>query len=171
MTGQPPALTLYQRVPARLIFALVVGPAALVYYVWVAQSFGPIPGFRPLLALMFAATIFLIVYGITSTFKIWRRLALVLDRSGLTVHGVPIAWTQVSEIKPFRTRDGAGLGLVIDQSVFSENAQAPAARGLTRTLLKARANSYGVVAVPPMRGISTNDLAATMERFRAAPAR
>ena len=101
MTGQPSALTLYQRLPVRLIFALVVGPAALVYYVWVAQSFGPIPGFRPLLALMFAATIFLIVYGIASTFKIWRRPALVLDRSGLTLHGFPIPWTRSQRLSLF----------------------------------------------------------------------
>jgi len=167
MTGQPSVLTLYQRLPARLILALVVGPLALIYYVWVAQSFGPIPGFRPLLALMFAATIFLIVYGIVSTLKIWRRPALVLDRSGLTLHGFPIPWARISEIKPFRTRDGAGLGLVVDQSV-SESTQEPGAPGLTRKLGKARTNSSGVLPVPPMRGISSDDLQASMEAYRAS---
>ena len=168
MTGESSVLTLYQRLPLRLILALVVGPLALLYYVRVAPTFASTPGVRPLLALMFAATIFLIVYGIVSTLKIWRRPALVLDRSGLTLHGFPIPWARISEIKPFRTRDGAGLGLVIDQSVFSESAQEPGAPGLTRKVLKTRTNSYGVLPVPPMRGISSNDLQASMEAFRGS---
>jgi hypothetical protein len=168
MTGQPSDLTLYQRLPTRLIFALVVGPLALIYYVWVAQSFGPIPGFRPLLALMFAATIFLTIYGVASTFKMFRRPALVLDRAGLTLHGFSIPWARISAIKPFRTRDGAGLGLVIDRAVLSESTQGPGAPRLTRKLLKARTNSYGVLPVPPMRGISSSDLQASMEAYRGS---
>lgn len=166
MTAQPSSVTLYQRLPVRLVLAVVVGPLALIYYVRVAPTFASTPGVRPLLALMFAATIFLSVYGIGSAIRVWLRPALLLDASGFTLHGVAVPWTSVSEIKPFRTRDGAGLGLAIDQSVFSQSTQGPGAPGLTRKLLKARANAYGVLPVPPMRGISCNDLQARMEAYR-----
>jgi hypothetical protein len=99
-----------------------------------------------------------LIVGIAHTIVIVFRPALHLTQAGLQYRGLYVPWGDVRDVIPFTTNDGRGLGITIDPARFSEDRPKGRREKAMHVVIRRR----GVLPIPPMKGISTDDLRSLM---------
>lgn len=157
----------YQRFPRRLVIALVLAGLLCIYLPIIIPMLSPMPMLALLVRLIFVATIAMFVYNAMAALMVLYQPALRLDSSGLTFRGLRVSWAWVRDIGPYRTMEGAGIGLTLDNAAFShDDCSRDGLRSLTPRLFRPVVRRHGVLPLPPMRGIANDNLMALMARMR-----
>jgi hypothetical protein len=158
----------YQRFPRRLVVALSLGIGLSVYLVVLTPA-AFMATYAFLMRLILAGTILMLIYNVFAALLVLGQPALRLDASGLTFRGLYIPWQNVRKITPYRTTEGAGLGVDVDAAAFSAAEQrrgGKSIKALTPRLFERLVERHGVLPLPPMRGIDNEDLTALMNNMR-----
>lgn len=143
----------YQRFPLRLILGFALVPFGCIVYALAAASDAAFPRLMLVVQIAGLFSLLFILFGVANTFAILFRPALQLTQTGLSYRGFYVPWNEVRDIVRFKTKDGSGLGVVVSSGF----AEAPA-DGFRSKAMHSIIRRRGLLPIPPMKGVETNDL-------------